>query len=266
MLRPLILNPTADTIHAVSWLVAGSAGVDHDIHLRTASVQVKPWLSFGASYDKWVKKETKRSHDTVARWLDSAGLADQWDGNQLLTGDNELELVAQATADWEPSMLVCSTSSPLLSPLLHSSHYPLLIVPDRVRLSKHGPTRITVDFSSDVVKASALAGRMKLPLRIAAFLTEDFAAPNRLHLEMITSIREETLVKLDELRDQVGGFVDDVETVIGSGADLDEAVHSIRWKKGDLISVTSTRSDKVFVTATAEQLIRTLHTPVVVGL
>ncbi|MDY6049442.1 MAG: universal stress protein [Corynebacterium sp.] len=261
MLRALIVTPNTPCVRAVAWLADG-----HDVRVRTASIVVKPWLTFGASYEKWAKKEAKRQSEILKELLSHTPLLEVWDGNQLLTGDNEIELLAQATGDWEPTLIVCSASSPLLSSLLHSSTYPLLVVPDNLRLSKHGPSRVTVDFSNDVVKASALAGRLDLPLRIVAFLSEDFAAPNRLHLEMITSIREETLVKLDELRDQVGGFVSDVETVIGSGPSLTEAVQSIRWKKGDLLSVSSTRTDRVFVGATTEELIRTVSTPVVVSL
>ena len=159
--------------------------------------------------------------------------------------------------------------------LLHSSPVPVALAPigyDASRISG-----VTVAFSGEptavggVATARDFAARLSVPLRVATF----GVAPRGMFPPEVGLRVEETV--LAAWREQVteaqarlasdGVVADDVETVVGTGADWDAALDAVEWPAGAILAIGTTTPGpikRVFLGSRASRIVASVRVPVVI--
>lgn len=288
-------NGSSESLEVAAWLARTTP-----VRLRVLSTFIQPWggtslNKTGGKYKKWLREETNAVERAVKDALTERGIdKNAWAKRYsvVVDGADRPQLITDAAQDFNADVILLSPShsapknrvfaGSTADALLHYSPVTLGLTPRRVKLSKHGVTRINFAYTNERGKktdpalhtAATLAARFGVPLRILAFSPTGLVrAPMNDKLdvakELTSDWREHSLALLDVARDAVFDAHPelDVTTDIGSGKGWRGAVDSLKWKKGDLMFLGSNPMgafSRVFIGSTATELLPHLSVPVLV--
>ena len=197
-----------------------------------------------------------------------------------------MELAGQYSADL---VVVGSSSSGLLGRvalgsvterLVHTSEVPVAVAPRGYPLSPGPIRRLTVAYggAADSVglipTSAALAKQWKVRLRIASFTSRPFtmfggsierSAEELVVQQWTRKAMDAASKQLNDARTRVS--IPDVDIVIGSGTEWQEAVESIGWKAGDMLLLGSGAAGplaQVFLGSAASKILRHAPVPVMI--
>lgn len=268
------------------------------IKIQMVTTFVRPWPStsfakLGGKYKKWHAAETNACEVAAKKSLATAGIDnDYWadDVALFLDGTSEAALLAKAAKDFGATLILMSSADvtvkgrflagSTLESLLSASPTCVGLMPDRTKLSKRGVTRLTYGFidgeqDSDALRETAeLAQRWGVPLRIVAFapdILDDSILydPLTIQTEITVQWREHLFALLDRAKDEVAAEFPDltIETEIGSGGNWAGAVDATKWKKGDLLSLSSSPMnplERVFVGSATSNILQFAPVPAII--
>jgi nucleotide-binding universal stress UspA family protein len=197
-----------------------------------------------------------------------------------------MELAGQHSADL---VVVGSSSSGLLGRvalgsvterLVHTSEVPVAIAPRGYPLSPGPIQRLTVAYggAADAVRliptSAELAKEWKARLRIASFTSRPFtmfggsierSAEELVVRQWTRKTMDAAVRQLNHARTKVS--IPDVDIVIGSGTEWQEAVESIGWTAGDMLLLGSGAAGPlahVFLGSAASKILRHAPVPVMI--
>ncbi|GAB3943420.1 universal stress protein [Corynebacterium tapiri] len=246
-------------------------------------------------YSKWMDEQNRHFAESVRQVLTEAGVdKSHWDDEValILDGSSEHALLTQAATDFNADLLIVGSraatpkgrflAGTTTDALLHSSPIPLALAPRAPKLSKRGITRVNVAFldahdtdnNESLAYGAEAAYQMQVPLRLVAFSPTGLIDANLSHALTSSSPladewHEQALSMCDQARDRVMDDYPDltVHIELASGAGWQGAIDSLKWKKGDIISLGSSTQghlERVFLGSTAAQFLRHVSVPVVI--
>lgn len=259
---------------------------------------VRPWPStsiakLGGKYKKWHAKETQACVDVAKKSLQEAGIApESWadDVALFLDGMSESALLAKAAEDFGANLILMSSkdvtvkgrflAGSTMETLLHTTPTMVGLMPESTKLSKRGVTRLTYGFvdgeqSDDALRETARrAEAWDLPLRIVAFAPDAFddsslLDPLTVQSELSVQWREHLYASLDRAKDLVASEFPqlNLETDIGSGGNWAGAIDAVKWKKGDLLCLTTSPMnpfERVFVGSATSHILQYAPVPALI--
>ncbi|MEJ5928565.1 universal stress protein [Corynebacterium sp. H128] len=268
------------------------------IRVRLVTTFVRPWPStslakLGGKYKKWHAKESAACKAAAKKALESVGIPrEDWDEDFAVFSDgtSEAALLAKASRDYDASLLIMSAedatvkgrllAGSTVETLLHSSPTMLGLIPKKAKLSKRGITRLTYGFTEGeenydaLMLAATQADAWDVPLRIVAFapdiLDESILIdPLTVQDEISTQWREHLFALLDRAKDDVTAEFPNLnlETEIGSGANWSGAIDAVKWKKGDLLCLSSPPMnplERVFVGSASSEVLQFSPVPAII--
>ncbi|AKK09960.1 universal stress protein [Corynebacterium testudinoris] len=288
-------SPGTEAIELAAWLSRTT-----NVRIRVVSTFVRPWPAtslskLGGKYRKWFHKEAAASEAAVKRALSTAGIDKHfWDEtiSVFADGPSETVLLTEAAEAFDAQLVILGSDAAApkgrflagstTDALLHSSPRTLALAPRAVKLSKRGVTRINFAYleskgderNDSLHYAAKIAEEWAVGLRILAFSPSGIAdAPVNSKVdftrELVDEWREHSLAMLDRAHDSVhGAFPElDVESEIGTGSGWSGAIDSLKWKKGDLLILSSDPPgaiERVFLGSTATEFLRHVEVPVVI--
>lgn len=264
------------------------------IRIQIVTTFVRPWPStsiakLGGKYKKWHAKETAACVASAKKHLAAAGISEEyWDDEValFLDGTSEAALLAKAAKDFDATLILMSSADVIvrggflagstMETLLHTTPTLVGLMPESTKLSKRGVTRLTYGFIDGEQDLGALretalrASHWDVPMRIVAFapdILDDsiLLDPLTIQSEISVQWREHLFVLLDRAKEQIASeFPDlDIETEIGSGGNWAGAIDAVKWKKGDLLFLSSAPSsaiERVFAGSSTSHILQ--HSPV----
>ena len=283
-----------EALDCAAWLSRTAA-----TQVRVISTVFQPWTTtsltkLGGKYKKWFKAQKEACAAATHAALDEAGVPRScWDDKPslLVDGPSRPQLLTEMAKKFEADLIILGPNQAApkgrffagstADTLLHYSPQPLGLVPRKVKLSKHGVTRFNFAITErssredhEMLAAAELANRWNLPLRLLAFSAKGLLnTPSKdkhdMALKLTAEWLEDSLAMLDRARDSIQEkFPElDVTSEIGSGAGWGGAVDSLKWKKGDLMLISSTPQGpiaRVFLGSTATELLPHIRVPILV--
>lgn len=284
-----------EAIQTAAWLARALP-----VRVRAVSTLLRLWPTtslskLGSRYESWFEHESSAYAELVREAFTDAGLDETcWDSEFAVVADGPSEsgLLAEQATDYDADLLIVGSQAAApkgrflagttTDALLHSSPTPLALAPRSVKLSKRGVTRINVAFlgarpgkdSQALFFGGQLAQRLGVPLRLAAFSPTGLTVnslDDRINLtpEQSDEWFEHTLGMLDRARDRIMEQLPDldVHTALGSGSGWSGAVDALKWKKGDLLCLSSTLRgpiERVFLGSTEAQFLQHVSVPVII--
>ncbi|WP_092150829.1 universal stress protein [Corynebacterium mycetoides] len=287
-LRPLTSttpwdNPLSDPLRVTAaWHGANGGSNDEVLQLAgwlgksvPLAVQVvapATWASStpatGKKFKKLLRDQSEAFAATARTALEEYVEEEMWalEPARMMASTSESSSLTRAADELDAHMILLGSRarkpkgtllvSSLVDSLLESTTKPLLIVPQNLKLSKKGVTRVNYIFpgrnglerNAGLWEATALARRIGVPIRLIA-ISPDTLTGSDLDASLDTPNTsaqwyESALGKLDHARDAVidaahaldppadDGLVVEVAVAVDHG--WKKAVHSVKWKKGDL--------------------------------
>ncbi len=159
--------------------------------------------------------------------------------------------------------------------LVHTAALPVAIAPRGYPMTPEPLTRITAAYGAEadlnglLAATAELAKAWSVPMRIASFTvhpvsidaTVGASAENLVVSQWAQRMQDEITVQLNTIRE--GMAVPDVDVVVGTGSTWRDAVESVRWESGELLTLGSGAAGvtaQVFLGSAAAKIIR--HSPV----
>lgn len=270
------------------------------VRIRAVSTLLRLWPTtslskLGSRYDSWFEHETAAYAQLVREEFLKAGISeDYWDDEVAVVADGPSEsgLLSEQATEFGAGLLIVGSQAAApkgrflagstTDALLHSSPTPLALAPRSVKLSKRGVTRVNVAYLGTRPEEDSLAlylggkfaDSLGVPLRLVAFsptgLTNN-SLDDRINLtrELSDQWFEHTLGLLDRARDRIIEELPDLEvhTELGSGSGWSGAVDALKWKKGDLLCISSSARgpiERVFLGSTEAQFVQHVSVPVII--
>lgn len=270
------------------------------VKVQVVSAFTQPWHSMslqklGGKYKKWFKREQEACAQVVRETLLAAGIGEHcWakEYSVLADGPSKPQLLTEAARRFGADVVLLGPNQAApkgrfmagstADALLHYSPTTLGLTPRAVKLSKHGVRRVNFAFTDEgarsddpgLLKAARMAAAWEVPLRILAFSASglvDAPLHDRIDVaaELTSKWRESSLALLDVARDAVLDEIDhlEVSSDLGSGKGWHGAVDALKWKKGDLMCLSSDSLgpiERVFIGSTATEILPHLRVPVLV--
>lgn len=268
------------------------------IRIQMVTTFVRPWPStsiakLGGKYKKWHAKETEACEAAAKKSLSAAGISeDYWadDVALFLDGTSEAALLAKAAKDFDATLILMSSADvtvkgrflagSTMESLLASTPILVGLMPESTKLSKRGVTRLTYGFIDGEQDSAALretavrAAAWDVPLRIVAFapdILDDsiLLDPLTVQTEISVQWREHLFALLDRAKDEVAAEFPNlqIETEIGSGGNWAGAIDAVKWKKGDLLTLSSSPMnplERVFVGSATSHILQFAPVPAIV--
>lgn len=288
---------THDAVEIAAWL----ARTDFPpVRVRALSTFVRPWPAtslkkLGGKYVDWFRREARAAEKRVKAAFTDAGIPEKfWDDPVAVFADGPSEhaLITAAADKFGADIIAVESDdaaekgrlkvSNTADALLHSSPRPVCLAPRKVKLSKKGVRRVNFAFLESewdaslpaVDSAAQLALAWRAPLRVLAFSPtglSDTPLSKSLDLagELAADWREHSLAMLDRVRDQLAAKYPKLllESSVATGNGWGGAVDSLKWKKGDLLCLTSSPAgplERVFVGSTTSEFLPHVGVPVVI--
>lgn len=280
--------------------VAAWIGRTEEIRVRSATVIPRAWETQPGSeefheYRKWVLAETQACMDSALGALGRAGLPQtmlaEEDPAVVDIAPTETKVLIKAAEDFAADCLLLGShpAAPrgrfrmgsTADALLHCAPLPVLLAPRSPKLAKNGVTRVSCSYVDTVQshealrRASDLAARWKVPLRLVAFSPSGATmyptnVPFNGNSDMMVEWREQALALLDRGRDRALTRHPDlkVQMDVGSGYGWSGAINALKWKKGDLLVMGSSelgQFNRVFIGPSTNQILRHSPVPVLVS-
>lgn len=286
-------SDNAAVLDYASWLARTSP-----IQIRMVTTFVRPWPStsiakLGGKYQKWHAKETEGCVAAARKALSSSGIPEEyWDDTValFLDGPSESALLAKAAKDFGADLILMNSedvtvkgrflAGSTMESLLHSTPTLIGLMPSSTKLSKRGITRLTYGFIDGEQDSAALrdtamrAAEWDLPLRIVAFapdILDDSVLldPLTVQTEISVQWREHLFALLDRAKDEVASEFPNltIETEIGSGGNWAGAIDAVKWKKGDLLTLSSSPMnplERVFVGSATSHILQYAPVPALI--
>lgn len=287
---------SSDAVEIAAWLSRSESPT----LVRAVSSFVRPWPAaslkkMGGKYGKWFKREAAAATERArAAFADAEIPEAQWDEtvSVFADGPSEHALITDAANEFDADLIAVDSApeapkgrllvSNTADALLHSSPRPVCLAPRKVKLSKKGVRRVNFAFLeseweanlSAVDKAAQRAVGWGVPLRVLAFsptgLSDTPLAKNiDLAAELSADWREHSLAMLDRVRDRLAtrwpGL--DLESEVATGNGWGGAVDALKWKKGDLLCLTSSHAgplERVFVGSITSEFLPHVGVPAIV--
>ncbi|QGU03195.1 Universal stress protein family protein [Corynebacterium kalinowskii] len=268
------------------------------IRIQMVTTFVRPWPStsiakLGGKYKKWHAKETQACAAEAKKSLSAAGIPEHyWDDEiaLFLDGTSEAALLAKAARDFDASLILMSSvdvtvkgrflAGSTMESLLSATPTPIGLMPESTKLSKRGVTRLTYGFidgeqdSAALLETATRATTWDVPLRIVAFapdILDDsiLLDPLTVQTEISVQWREHLFALLDRAKEEVATAFPNlqIETEIGSGGNWAGAVDAVKWKKGDLLSLSASPMnplERVFVGSATSHILQFAPVPTIV--
>lgn len=268
------------------------------IRVQMVTTFVRPWPStslakLGGKYQKWHAKETEGCVAAAKKALSSAGIPDEyWDDTValFLDGPSETALLSKAAKDFEADIILLNSedvtvkgrflAGSTMESLIHATPTLIGLMPSSTKLSKRGITRLNYGFidgeqdSAALHETAARADKWQVPLRIVAFapdILDDSMLLDPLTVQSEISIqwREHLFALLDRAKDEVAAEFPNltIETEIGSGGNWVGAIDAVKWKKGDLLSLSSAPMnplERVFVGSATSHILQFAPVPALI--
>ena len=264
----------AEAMNCAAWLARTC-----EVRIRVATVLSRGWpltsLARLSDHDSWVEREGRNSERSARAAWKAAGISKgMLDDEPFVSVEASSEATALTRMAHSPTGRFRAGST--ADALLHYSPIMLGLSPRGRRLSKNGVTRVNVSYidtpqsHTALKRAAEYAMRWDVPLRLLAFTprgatmypTEDgFGSSTDLMIEW----REQALALIDRGIDRAHTQYPDLhlEVDVGCGHGWDEALSSLKWKKGDLLILGSSTLGpfgRVFIGSSTNQIVR--HCPV----
>ncbi|WP_207343676.1 universal stress protein [Arthrobacter sp. E3] len=221
--------------------------------------------------------------EQVSQWLDE-GLAlipeDIQAQAHIRSGESEAEELIAAAEELGASLLIIGGSNTgifkrfsigaVANSLLHASTIPVVLAP--AGYSRTEPiTRLTCALGTragaeGVLQSGiAMAKRRSLPLRLVSLVA---VGPG----ESTATVEDAKKHLLQVAATGDGASADvldtlDMEIVVGTGRSIEDAVDNLKWKKGEILLIGSSRlaqNNSIFLGSTANRILRALPVPMIV--
>lgn len=273
------------------------------VQVRAVGTFLRPWPIYGLSkaagrYEKWLQDQAENYGKQIAKAFSDAGLDEEhWDNklSMFVDGPSESILLSEAADDFNADLIILGSAPAApkgrFSPgsttdtLLHSSRHRLGLVPRAAKLSKRGVTRLNVALLTSehehdhegLLTAARFAEAWDIPLRLVAFSPMGLVNPNDslprdldLHSSLDDEWHEYALGMLDRVRDAVHRSHESVhvDTEIAAGGGWSGAHDAIKWKKGDLLVLSTSPLGpiaRIFVGSAEADFLRSAQVPVIVS-
>ncbi|MCT1555638.1 hypothetical protein EKI51_07985 [Corynebacterium sanguinis] len=246
----------------------------------------------GKKFRKWLQRESDEYSNRARSALKSQLGKEQWADEpvRMATSASDSSSLIEVARDFGADVVVLGSRSTrpkgtflvstVADSLLDANSVPLVVAPRHPKLSKKGITRITYvylgydgfDYPSGLHQAARIAARLEVPIRLLAMSPDNLSGA-----DFDTSIDtpsdsaqwyEATLGHLDLARDSVfeaasqapGSTVIEVDVAVDHG--WKRAMHSVKWKKGDLACFSFRRQSqfkRVFFSGPTSEFLR--HCP-----
>lgn len=270
------------------------------VQIRVVSVLSRGWpltsLARLSSNDSWVANETSTLESIIKSELKLAGLRKGMlddDVVRVIETSSESTTICREAEDFSADLVLLGTRrnnaqdwsslsksgfvmGSTSDALLHYSPVPLALAVPSAKLSKHGVTRISVCYidtpqsHSALNKAADLAHRWEVPLRLVSFTprgatmypTENGYGTSS---DLMVEWREQAMALLDRGVDRAHTRYPElsIDSEVASGNGWEEAISSIKWKKGDMLVLGSSTLGpfgRVFIGSSTNHIVR--HSPV----
>lgn len=287
-----------EALEVVAWLGRSLAV---SVQVVAAVPPPSMWKTAGNYSSKKLRKLVHKESDTFIRHVRSTLKShvdkENWaeDPARLVTAATETRALMEAANDAEADLLVLGSRSKkpkssvfpssMIDTLLAGASAPIAVGPRNPKMSKKGITRVSYVFlGSDgfdhcfgLEHATHLAARLEVPIRLVA-VSPDSPKVSDFDVSVDSpragaSWYESALSRLDVARDFVidmaadspGSPVVEVEVAVGSG--WRQAVHSVKWKKGDLACLTyrgEHQFKRVFSASPTAEFLRHATTPALI--
>lgn len=284
-----------ETLAYAGWLARTT-----NVQIRVVSVLSRGWpltnLARLVSNDSWVANETESLLAIIKSELKLAGLRKGMldeDSVRVIETSNEAQTICHEAEEFGADMVLVGTRrnhakdwsslsrnrfipGSTADALLHYSPVPLGLAVPGAKLSKHGITRVNVCYidtpQSHIAlnKAADCAHRWQVPLRLVSFTprgatmypTENGYGTSS---DLMVEWREQAMGLLDRGSDRAHTRYPDltVDIDVASGNGWDQAINSIKWKKGDLLVLGSSslgQFGRIFIGTSTVQIVR--HSPI----
>ncbi|WIM67593.1 universal stress protein [Corynebacterium breve] len=284
-----------EALEFAAWL-----GRSLPISVRVVSTLLRPWPAsigvLGKKYKKWHKKESQACASAVENALKQVELPRKYWAKEFSTladGQNEATMLSDEAERFDADIILVGSNAAAskgrflagsaADALMHSSPTTLGLAPRKVKLSKKGINRVNFAFvdercnesSPGLMFASELATYLEVPLRIIAFSPTGIgevtlSKGGDIATELIDDWHEQALGMLDLARDRVIAAHESLEVIteVGAGKGWANAVDALKWKKGDLICMSSQplgTLERVFVGSSANEFLRHVPVPVMIS-
>lgn len=267
------------------------------VQIRVVTVLSRGWpltsLARLSDNDSWISNETQSEAKAARAAFKAAGIRKGMlddDPIHTIESSSEADSIIRAARDFKADIILLGAQihapagrfhiGSTSDALLHCSPFPLGLAPRAPKLSKNGVTRVNVAYidtaqsHNALTKAGELAHRWDVPLRLVAFTPRGATMYPTEHgfgtsEDLMVEWREQAMALLDRGLDRAQTRFPDlpVDTAIGSGHGWDEALSSIKWKKGDLLvlgSSTLASFGRVFIGSSTNQIVRHCPVPTVI--
>lgn len=292
----------ADTAATVAWIARSGP-----VLVRPVCVIPRVWpedndpTTPGDPFEKWVAEENAASLADARAALLAAGVPEEFidtanAGGPVLSHSETTAIITAAT-DFQADFILIGSrrdaptgrfrAGATADALLHCAPLPVLVTPRDVALSSHGITRVNCAYADTeqsrqaLRHAADLATAHGVPLRLVAFSpTGATMYPTRVPLPTIENAGDAGNTT-DRWRASADAIIErgsrralerhpglEIQTGVGTGAGWEEAVHTLRWKKGDLLVVGSSvlgDFNRVFIGPSTNQILRHSPAPVLVS-
>ena len=273
------------------------------VQVRAVGTFLRPWPVYGLSkaagrYENWLQDQAEIYGTQIAKAFTAAGLEEEhWDRElaMFVDGPSESALLSEAAENFNADLVILGSAPAApkgrFSPgsttdaLLHSSRHRLGLVPRAAKLSKKGVTRLNVALLTSeheydqegLLTAARFADTWDVPLRLVAFSPMGLTGPSDsvsrdkdLHSSLDDEWHEYALGMLDRVRDAVHLTYESVhvDTEIAAGGGWSGAHDAVKWKKGDLLFLSTTPLGpiaRIFVGSAEADFLRSAQVPVIVS-
>ena len=284
-----------ETLAYAAWLARTTK-----VQIRVVSALSRGWpltsLARLSTNDSWVSHETESLEKIIKDELKLAGLRKGMlddDAVRIIESSIESTTICNEAEEFEADVVLLGTrrsnakdwaaknrsrftAGSTSDALLHYSPIPLGLAIPGAKLSKHGVTRVSICYIDTpqshhaLNKAADLAYRWEVPLRLVSFTprgatmypTENGYGPSS---DLMIEWREQAMGLLDRGIDRAHTRYPDlsIDTEVASGNGWEEAIQSIKWKKGDLLVLGSSTLGpfgRIFIGSSTNHIVR--HSPV----
>jgi len=191
-----------------------------------------------------------------------------------LTGENDASLVVLGSSS--SGILGRVALGSVTDRLVHTAEVPVAIAPRGYPMTPEPLSRITAAYGGEadvhglLAATAELAKAWSIPMRIVSFTvrpagsfgaTIESSAEKLVIAQWARQRHDEIVGQLEEVRSHID--VPSVDIVVGSGREWSEAVESVPWEPGDILTLGSGAAgeiSRVFLGSVAARIVR--HSPV----
>lgn len=280
-----------EALQLANW-IGNSVPITVQVVAPSPATWKAPGAPNGKKFRKWLQREKDKFSDRAHSALKATVARQQWADVpvRMAASSSDSSSLIEVARDFGADVVVLGSRSArpkgtflvstVADSLLDANSLPLVVAPRHPKLSKKGITRITYvylgydgfDYPAGLQQAARIAARLGVPIRLLAMSPDnlsgaDFDANINTPSDS-AEWYEAALGHLDVARDTVfeaasqapGATVVEVDVAVDHG--WKRAMHSVKWKKGDLACFAFRRQSqfkRVFFSGPTSEFLR--HCP-----